>query len=44
MQSDVILPLIAYLLLVFGLSLYAMRKRASGGFLNEYFLLSLIHI
>lgn len=25
-------------MVVFGLSLYAMRKRASGSFLNEYFL------
>ena len=38
MQFEVILPLIAYLVVVFGLSLYAMRKRASGSFLNEYFL------
>ncbi|MGP8588214.1 sodium:solute symporter family transporter, partial [Salmonella enterica] len=27
-----------YLLVVFGLSIYAMRKRATGAFLNEYFL------
>lgn len=38
MQFEVIIPLIAYLVVVFGLSLYAMRKRASGNFLNEYFL------
>ncbi|KAB7735953.1 sodium/pantothenate symporter [Klebsiella pneumoniae] len=38
MQFEVIIPLIAYLVVVFGLSLYAMRKRASGSFLNEYFL------
>ncbi len=38
MQLEVILPLIAYLLVVFGLSIYAMRKRATGNFLNEYFL------
>ena len=38
MQPEVILPLIAYLLIVFGLSVYAMRKRATGNFLNEYFL------
>ncbi len=38
MQLEVILPLIAYLLVVFGLSVYAMRKRATGTFLNEYFL------
>ena len=28
MQFEVIIPLIAYLVVVFGLSLYAMRKRA----------------
>ena len=38
MQPEVILPLIAYLLVVFGLSIYAMRKRSTGAFLNEYFL------
>lgn len=38
MQFEVIIPLIAYPVVVFGLSLYAMRKRASGSFLNEYFL------
>ena len=38
MQLEVILPLIAYLLVVFALSIYAMRKRATGSFLNEYFL------
>ncbi len=38
MQVEVILPLIAYLLVVFGLSVYAMRKRTTGTFLNEYFL------
>ncbi len=38
MQLEVILPLIAYLLVVFGLSIYAMRKRSAGNFLNEYFL------
>jgi sodium/pantothenate symporter len=30
MQLEVILPLIAYLLVVFGLSIYAMRKRTPG--------------
>jgi sodium/pantothenate symporter len=30
MQLEVILPLVAYLLVVFGLSIYAMRKRATG--------------
>ena len=34
MQLEVILPLIAYLFLVFGLSVYAMRKRSTGTFLN----------
>jgi sodium/pantothenate symporter len=30
MQLEVIMPLIAYLLVVFGLSIYAMRKRTPG--------------
>ncbi|WP_034917399.1 sodium/pantothenate symporter [Erwinia sp. 9145] len=38
MKSELILPLLAYLLLVAGLSLYAMRKRHEGNFLSEYFL------
>ncbi|WJY17325.1 sodium/pantothenate symporter [Pectobacteriaceae bacterium CE90] len=38
MQSEVILPLITYLLLVFGLSVYAYRRRQQGSFLTEYFL------
>lgn len=38
MELEVILPLIAYLLLVAGISVYAMRKRAQGNFLSEYFL------
>ncbi|SUX58045.1 sodium/panthothenate symporter [Citrobacter amalonaticus] len=38
MQLEVILPLVAYLVVVFGLSVYAMRKRQTGTFLNEYFL------
>ena len=38
MEIEVILPLIGYLLLVAGLSVYAMRKRREGTFLNEYFL------
>ncbi len=37
MQFEVIIPLIAYLVVVFGLSLYAMRKRASGSFLMSTF-------
>ena len=35
MQPEVILPLIAYLLVVFGLSVYAMRQRTTGTFLQE---------
>ncbi|MGQ7188499.1 hypothetical protein ACUODJ_38430, partial [Escherichia sp. HC-CC] len=27
-----------YLVVVFGISVYAMRKRSTGTFLNEYFL------
>lgn len=38
MQTEVILPLVAYLLLVFGLSVYAYRRRQNGNFLSEYFL------
>lgn len=38
MQTEVIVPLIGYLLLVFLLSAYAYRKREKGQFLNEYFL------
>ncbi|MEI2265319.1 sodium/pantothenate symporter [Erwinia sp. CGal63] len=38
MNAGIILPLIAYLLLVAALSLYAMRKRREGNFLSEYFL------
>lgn len=38
MHSDVILPLIVYLLLVFGLSVYAYLRRRQGSFLSEYFL------
>lgn len=38
MQLEVILPLVAYLLVVMGLSIYAIRRRAAGSFLNEYFL------
>lgn len=38
METEVILPLLGYLLLVAGLSVYAMRKRRQGSFLNEYFL------
>lgn len=38
MNTQIILPLIAYLLLIAGLSVYAMRKRRNGTFLMEYFL------
>ncbi len=34
MQLEVILPLVAYLVVVFGISVYAMRKRSTGTFLN----------
>jgi len=37
-QIEVLLPLLGYLLLVAGLSVYAVRKRYEGNFLNEYFL------
>lgn len=35
MQLEVILPLVAYLVVVFGISVYAMRKRSTGTFLNS---------
>ncbi|WP_233956716.1 sodium/pantothenate symporter [Pectobacterium versatile] len=38
MQIEILLPLIGYLMLVFGLSVYAYRRRQAGNFLNEYFL------
>ncbi|GLR11198.1 sodium/panthothenate symporter [Mixta theicola] len=38
MKAEVILPLLGYLLLIALLSVYAMRKRRQGNFLNEYFL------
>ena len=38
METEVLLPLLGYLLLVAGLSVYAVRKRSEGNFLNEYFL------
>ncbi len=38
MQTEIIVVLVLYLLVVFGLSLYAMRKRSTGSFLSEYFL------
>ncbi|BDH44388.1 sodium/panthothenate symporter [Salmonella enterica subsp. enterica serovar Choleraesuis] len=38
MQLEVIVPLVAYLLIVFAISIYAMRQRKTGNFLQEYFL------
>lgn len=38
MQTDVILPLVGYLAMVFGLSVYAYTRRKTGNFLNEYFI------
>lgn len=38
MNTGIIMPLIAYLLLIAGLSVYAMRKQRAGSFLMEYFL------
>ena len=38
MQTEIIAVLIIYLIVVFGLSFYAMRQRSGGTFLSEYFL------
>ena len=38
MESEIILPLLAYLALIAGLSVFAMRKQRKGSFLTEYFL------
>lgn len=38
MQHEVIAALMIYLLVVFALSIYAMRQRQTGTFLSEYFL------
>lgn len=38
MRNELLLPLLGYLLLIALLSVYAMRKRRSGHFLEEYFL------
>ncbi|EKN4075095.1 sodium/pantothenate symporter [Yersinia enterocolitica] len=38
MQTDVVLPLVSYLAMVFGLSVYAYTRRKTGNFLNEYFI------
>ncbi|QIM62478.1 sodium/panthothenate symporter [Pasteurellaceae bacterium Orientalotternb1] len=37
MDFAVLMPLIAYLLFVFGVAFYAYRKRTSGSFLTEYY-------
>ncbi|WP_313572640.1 sodium/pantothenate symporter [Pantoea piersonii] len=38
METEIILPLLAYLVLIAGLSVFAMRKQRQGNFLTEYFL------
>ncbi|KAJ9431597.1 sodium/pantothenate symporter [Candidatus Pantoea symbiotica] len=38
MDSEIILPLLAYLVLIAALSVFAMRKQRQGNFLSEYFL------
>lgn len=38
MKTEIIAVLVIYLIAVFALSMYAMRKRSSGSFLSEYFL------
>ncbi|HCW97971.1 MULTISPECIES: sodium/pantothenate symporter [Pantoea] len=38
MENEIILPLLAYLVLIAGLSVFAMRKQRQGNFLTEYFL------
>ena len=38
METEIILPLLAYLVLIAGLSVFAMRKQRQGNFLSEYFL------
>ncbi|MGL4861101.1 MAG: sodium/pantothenate symporter [Enterobacteriaceae bacterium] len=38
MKIELIIPLVIYILLVFGLSIYAMKRRRSGHFLSDYFL------
>ncbi|MGX2951219.1 sodium/pantothenate symporter [Ursidibacter sp. B-7004-1] len=37
MNIEILLPLIVYLLFVFGVAFYAYRKRQSGSFLSEYY-------
>ncbi|WP_130832152.1 sodium/pantothenate symporter [[Erwinia] mediterraneensis] len=38
MEAEIILPLLGYLILIAGLSVFAVRKQRQGSFLNEYFL------
>jgi len=38
MNTEIILPLLAYLAVIAGLSVFAMRKQRQGNFLTEYFL------
>lgn len=38
MNSEMILPLIAYLIFVFGVAFYAYRKRQGGSFISEYYI------
>ncbi|WP_312241180.1 sodium/pantothenate symporter [Pantoea sp.] len=38
MEAEIILPLLAYLALIAGLSVFAVRKQRQGHFLTEYFL------
>lgn len=38
MRIEIILPLVAYLLLVLAVSLYAIKKRAGDSFINDYFI------
>nr|MBA2816527.1 Pantothenate permease [Candidatus Pantoea persica] len=38
MDTEIILPLLAYLALIAALSVFAMRKQRQGNFLTEYFL------
>ncbi|HGO5824263.1 TPA: sodium/pantothenate symporter [Mannheimia haemolytica] len=38
MNSEMLLPLIAYLIFVFGVAFYAYRKRQGGSFISEYYI------
>lgn len=38
MNKEMLLPLIAYLLFVFGVAFYAYRKRQGGSFISEYYI------